>query len=158
MNARDSSDSSTGRSPSVPGPAPCWRHFEHRADIGVEGVGRNPAEAFAQAGLALTAIVCDPSQIRPLVAHHIECDEPDLELLLTDWLNALIYRMATEHMLFSAFDVHIDGGRLLATIRGEPVDRRRHEPAVEVKGATYTALSVTRNDCGLWIARCVVDV
>jgi SHS2 domain-containing protein len=40
---------------------PGWRHFDHRADIGVEGIGRSPDEAFAQAALALTAIVCDPA-------------------------------------------------------------------------------------------------
>jgi RNA-splicing ligase RtcB len=61
-------------------------------------------------------------------------------------------------MLFSAFDVRIDDGRLHATIRGEPVDRQRHQPAVEVKGATYTALSVAQDKDGLWTARCVVDV
>lgn len=135
-----------------------WRHFEHRADIGVEGVGQSPEEAFAQAALALTAIVCDPAAVAPRTALEVDCEAPDLELLLTDWLNALIYRMATERMLFSAFEVHIDDGRLHATIRGEPVDRERHQPAVEVKGATYTALSVTQNEHGLWTARCVVDV
>ena len=88
----------------------------------------------------------------------VECDEPDLEFLLTDWLNALIYRMATERMLFSQFDVRIDDGRLRAWLRGERVDPRRHRPAVEVKGATYTELSVARDAGGLWTARCVVDV
>jgi SHS2 domain-containing protein len=41
---------------------------------------------------------------------------------------------------------------------GEPVDRARHQPAVEVKGATHTALGVERRDDGAWIAQCVVDV
>jgi SHS2 domain-containing protein len=37
------------------------------------------------------------------------------------------------------------------------VDPVRHQPAVEVKGATCTGLSVTCEN-GLWHARCVVDV
>jgi SHS2 domain-containing protein len=37
------------------------------------------------------------------------------------------------------------------------VDPVRHEPAVEVKGATYTALRVQQTD-GHWLAQCVVDV
>jgi SHS2 domain-containing protein len=154
MNAPDLTAPNRDRPP----PLAHWRHFEHRADIGVEGVGCSPAEAFAQAALALTAIVCDPAEVQPLVALDIACAEPDLELLLVDWLNALIYRMATERMLFSRFDVHIDEARLSAVIHGEPVDRQRHQPAVEVKGATYTALAVTRDEHGLWTARCVVDV
>jgi len=154
MNVPDPTAPGDDRSPSAPG----WRHFEHRADIGVEGVGRSPAEAFAQAALALTAVICDPAAVQPLVELDVECDELDLELLLTDWLNALIYLMATERMLFSQFDVRIDDGRLRARVRGEPVDPRRHRPAVEVKGATYTELSVTRDAGGHWTARCVVDV
>jgi SHS2 domain-containing protein len=46
---------------------------------------------------------------------------------------------------------------LTATARGEPVDVARHEPAVEIKGATYTALAVEQTD-GQWRAQCVVDV
>jgi tRNA nucleotidyltransferase (CCA-adding enzyme) len=40
---------------------------------------------------------------------------------------------------------------------GEPVDRVRHDPAVEVKGATYTTLRVARETEG-WIAQTVIDV
>jgi SHS2 domain-containing protein len=38
------------------------------------------------------------------------------------------------------------------------VDVARHQPAVEIKGATYTELKVGRTDNGLWFAQCVVDV
>jgi tRNA nucleotidyltransferase (CCA-adding enzyme) len=61
-------------------------------------------------------------------------------------------------MLFGRFDVRIADGVLTAKAWGEAVDRARHEPAVEVKGATYTALSVARLDDGRWLAQCVVDV
>lgn len=135
-----------------------WSHFEHRADIGVEGRGATPAEAFEQVALALTAIICDPDLVEPTARISLACDEPDLELLFVDWLNALIYRMATEHMLFGRFQVQIDGGHLQAEVWGEPVTRSRHRPAVEVKGATYTALSVKPVADDGWCARCVVDV
>ena len=75
-----------------------------------------------------------------------------------DWLNALVYEMATRRMLFAAFVVAIEGPQLKATAWGEPVDRVRHEPAVEVKGATYTSLCVERRSDGTWLAQCVVDV
>jgi SHS2 domain-containing protein len=78
-------------------------------------------------------------------------------LLLVDWLNALVYEMATRHMLFGRFDVAIDGATLKATAWGERVDVARHEPAVEIKGATYTALRLERLD-GHWVAQCIVDV
>jgi len=34
----------------------------------------------------------------------------------------------------------------------------RHQPTVEVKGATYTELKVAQDALGQWVAQCVVDV
>ncbi len=107
---------------------------------------------------ALTAVVSDPATVRSQLAVDVSCEAPDDSLLLVDWLNAIIYEMSTRGMLFGAYDVSIDGQRLRATLFGEPVDRIRHSPAVEVKGATYTSLAVGRDDDGLWHAECVVDV
>jgi tRNA nucleotidyltransferase (CCA-adding enzyme) len=139
-------------------PGAGWEHFGHGADIGVRGIGPTKAAAFEQAALALTAVVTDVDRVRPTVTVAVACEAPADDLLFVDWLNALVYEMATRRMLFSAFDVSIDGSRLSATARGEGVDRVRHEPAVEIKGATYTALRVEPLDDGRWLAQCVVDV
>lgn len=135
-----------------------WEHFEHRADIGVRGVASTLAGAFEQAALAMTAVVCDPAAVNPREAVAIDCEAADDEGLLVAWLNALVYEMAVRHMLFGRFEVRIDGRRLAATAWGEPVDADRHRPAVEVKGATYTALRVGRGADGTWTAQTVVDV
>jgi SHS2 domain-containing protein len=142
----------------LPAREPTWDHFVHGADIGVEGRGPTRASSFEQAALALTAVITDPTLVAPSERIEIACEAPDPELLLADWLNVLIYEMATRRMLFSRFRVSVDGDRLLGIARGEVVDLARHHPAVEVKGATYTELSVTRNETGTWTARCVVDV
>ena len=135
-----------------------WEHFDHGADIGVRGVGPTKQAAFEQIALALTGVMTDPTTVRPQVAVEIGCEAPTDELLVVDWLNALVYEMATRHMLFAAFAVAIDGSHLQATAWGERVDAARHEPAVEVKGATFTELRVGRQDAGGWLAQCVVDV
>lgn len=132
--------------------------FEHGADVGVRGWGPDRASAFARAALALTAVVTDPSRVRPLEPVVIHCEAPDDELLLVDWLNALIWHMATLNMLFSRFDVRIEDHRLSATVWGERVDPERHRPAVEPKAATMTELAVRREADGRWVAQCVVDV
>ncbi|QJD28643.1 archease [Methylococcus geothermalis] len=135
-----------------------WEHFEHMADIGVRGFGATPAEAFAQAALALSAVVCDPASIRETEKVEVECEAADLELALADWLNALIYEMAVRGMVFGRFQVDIANDRLKGIAWGEPLDLQRHRPAVEIKGATYTELKVAREAGGLWRAQCVVDV
>lgn len=137
---------------------PRWEHFPHVADMGVRGFGPTRAEAFARAAEALSAIICDPTTIRPQQVVEIRCEAPDDELLLVDWLNALIYEMAIRRMVFGRFELRIDDHTLCARIYGEPVDRLRHQPAVEVKGATYTELKVAQESDGHFVAQCVVDV
>ena len=138
--------------------APRWEHFEHGADIGVRGVGPTEAQAFEQAALALTAVITDPAGVASRDAVDVACEAADHELLLAQWLNAVVYEMAVRRMLFGRYEVSIEGGRLQARAFGEPVDVARHRPAVEVKGATYTALRVARTDDGGWLAQTVVDV
>jgi len=134
-----------------------WEHFEHKADIGVRGFGDTLAEAFEQAAVAMTAVVTDIPLIQADTIINISCDDDDSDTLLYDWLNALIYEMATRKMLFSRFEVNIDDGKLTATAVGEAIDVQRHQPAVEIKGATYTELAVYQ-DQNQWVAQCVVDV
>ncbi|MEK0082818.1 archease [Benzoatithermus flavus] len=135
-----------------------FEHFAHDADIGVRGYGPSKEAAFEEAARALTAVVTEPEQVRPERAVTIACRAPDDAMLLCDWLNALVLAMAEEGLLFGRFEVHIEGDTLTATAWGEPLDRSRHAPAVEVKGATLTALRVGREPDGTWVAQCVVDV
>jgi SHS2 domain-containing protein len=139
-------------------PAEGWEHFGHGADVGVRGRGETRAAAFEQSAIAMTAIVADPQSVEPREAVAIDCSAPDDELLLVDWLNAIIYEMATRGMLFSRFEVELDGKSLHGRAWGEAVDAARHDPIVEVKGATYTSLDVGRAEDGQWVAQCVVDV
>jgi tRNA nucleotidyltransferase (CCA-adding enzyme) len=133
-------------------------HFSHDADIGVCGIGRTLEAAFEQAALAMTAVITDPAKIALKETVKIECEAPNAELLLVDWLNAIIFEMATRGMIFAGFKVRVDGRRLHGAATGEPLSRERHAPAVEIKGATFTELAVVENRPGEWRAQCVVDV
>ncbi len=135
-----------------------WETFAHEADIGVRGTGRTLAEAFAGAATAMTAAICDPARVGAGDTVKIACAAPDAEMLLVDWLNALVYEMATRRMLFSRFDVTMENHHLTATAWGEPLDVARHQPAAEVKGATFCELAVRQEADGHWLAQCVVDV
>lgn len=138
--------------------SPRWEHFDHEADIGVRGFGNTPAEAFEQTALAMTAVVCDPDTIVPGQTIEVICQGKDLELLLVDWLNAIIYEMATRQMLFGRFKVKITDEGLSASAAGERVDVERHQPAVEIKGATFTQLKVSRDPSGQWVSQTIIDV
>ncbi len=135
-----------------------WEHFEHDADIGLSAFAETRAGLFEAMGEALTALITEPGKVRAEYSVSIGCEAPNDDLLLADWINALVYEMATRKMLFGAWHVRLENHSLDATVAGERVDRERHQPAVEVKGATYTELAVSQDDTGLWRGRCIVDV
>lgn len=137
---------------------PHWEQFPHGADIGVRGYGPTKAAAFEQTALAMMAAVTDPTSVAPTETVEIAVEAPNADFLLLDWLNRLVFEMATRRMVFGSFSVSIEGNQLKAVAKGEAVSRERHTPAVEVKGATLTELGVVELQPGLWRAQCIVDV
>ena len=94
-----------------------WEHFEHDADIGLRAWASSREGLFEAMAEALTALIADPKRVRPAEPVSIHCEAPDDPLLLADWLNALIYEMATRKMLFGDWRVAIDGQALDAVAR-----------------------------------------
>ena len=142
----------------VPNSLPRWEHFDHESDIGVRGVGRSREEAFAQAALALTAVVTDLACVKARESVRVACQATDDEMLLVEWLNAIVFQMATRGMIFGCFTVACHGMHLDGEMAGERIDVDRHQPAVEVKAATMACLRVACDATGVWTAECVVDV
>ena len=134
-----------------------YETFEHEADIGIRGFGANLQEAFENAAIALYSVMVNVDAVEPKERRAISVSAPDDELLFIEWLNALLALSDIERMAFSKFAVRIDGTSLTGIAWGEGLDRKRHEPKVEVKGATYHMLVVSNND-GAYTAQCVVDV
>jgi SHS2 domain-containing protein len=134
-----------------------YETFEHEADIGVRGYGRSMEQAFESAALALYSVMVNIKRVEQKEERNITASAPDSELLLVEWLNALLSLSDIERMVFSRFEVKIDGSTLSGAAWGESLDKERHELGVEVKGATYHMLKVTEDD-GKYSAQCVVDV
>ena len=131
--------------------------FEHEADVGIRGFGATPEEAFANAAAALYSVMVDITRVEEKEFRGVNVTADDREQLLVEWLNALLAVSDIERMVFSRFEVRIEGNRLAGTAWGEHLDRDRHHAHVEVKGATYHMLSL-RQENGHYVAQCVVDV
>jgi tRNA nucleotidyltransferase (CCA-adding enzyme) len=134
-----------------------YETFEHEADVGIRGFGSTPADAFANAAAALYSVMVDITRVEQKDFRGVNVTADDQEQLLVEWLNALLTISDIERMVFSKFEVRIEGNRLAGTAWGEHLDRRKHNANVEVKGATYHMLSV-RQENGRYVAQCVVDV
>jgi SHS2 domain-containing protein len=134
-----------------------YETFEHEADIGIRGFGATIEEAFESAAVALYSVMVNIDTIEPKVKRIITASAQDRELLLVEWLNALLAVSDIERMVFSKFEVSIEGQSLTGIAWGERLERDRHETRVEVKGATYHMLRIGEQD-GRFYAQCVVDV
>jgi SHS2 domain-containing protein len=134
-----------------------YETFEHEADIGIRGFGGTIAEAFENAAIALFSVIVNIHSVEAKEKRTVTVSAPDRELLLVEWLNALLSLSDIEHMVFAKFNVMMEETTLTGTAWGEKLDQERHEPNVEIKGATYHLLKVREAD-GRFVAQCVVDV
>lgn len=132
--------------------------FEHTADLGLRVTAPSIPELFVEAARGLTSlIVTDLASVRPLVAEVIEVPGTELDFLLFDWLNELLFRFEARRLLFADFQIKLHDQGLTGTARGEPLDRVRHQLEHEVKAITYHGLSVRPVD-GRWVAELIVDI
>ena len=140
---------------------PKFEYFDHEADIGIVGYGRNLEEAFEQGAKAMFNIMADINTIAREREVDIEVRANDKEALFIEWLNELLARKDIEGMLFSEFDVRIEEkGNMLVlkgTAKGEKINYEKHRVDIEVKAATYSQLKIEKIDGG-WKVQCVVDV
>ena len=132
--------------------------FEHTADLGLRIRAKELTELFAEAARALFSIIVEnPDAVRPIEEREFTIPGDELDYLLRDWLNELLYTFETSHLLLAEFDVEMDDQGLRARARGEPIDIERHHLEHEVKAITYHELKVQRTDGG-WLAEVIVDI
>lgn len=123
-----------------------YRLIEHTADIGLVAYGRTLAEAFGNAAYGMFSIITEPRRVREVESRRLEISQGDLEGLLFEWLNRLIYLFDVEMLLFKRFDVgYLDDNRLKAVCYGEKYDPSRHHLKIGIKSATYHMLKVDRD-------------
>ena len=114
--------------------------------------------AAAEAARALfSVIVKDAERIASKVEKRFRIEGRQLDYLLFDWLNELLYTFDVERLLLKDFRVRVHEAGLSALCRGEKLDRRRHVMDHEVKAITYHGLKVERASQG-WLAEVIVDI
>jgi SHS2 domain-containing protein len=135
-----------------------YETFDHTADLGLRIAAPDVDGLFVEAGRGLFSIIVENlGDVRPQREVEIRIDGTDREYLLFDWLNELLYRWETEHLLLAEFDVRVDESGLVARARGETADSERHQLSHEVKAITYHRLAVVQTPDG-WAAEVIVDI
>jgi SHS2 domain-containing protein len=115
--------------------------LNHTADVKFRVRGRTLAEAFAESARAVFETMtpnCTPAGIM----RRVEVEAEDIESLLADFLSELLYLSDAESIAFCSFEVEILGNRLTALCRGEEFRKEKHGGGVEIKGISYSGLSI----------------
>ena len=119
----------------------------HTADVKFRATAPTLDALFSDAFDALMQVIYgnDRHGDREKTVH---IGSPDIESLLADFLSEVLYISEVEGLVFSHADITIDGLKLTAVLHGEVFDCARHSGGTEVKGISYSGLSVSRDTNG----------
>jgi SHS2 domain-containing protein len=118
---------------------------EHTADILMHVWACSIANLFEECGHALMAIMYN-GDARPDCTYSFTITGTDNEQLLQAFLSEMLCLTETENVVLSDIRVHISEGSLTADLKGEVFDRSRHAGGTEVKGISFSGLSITQQN------------
>jgi SHS2 domain-containing protein len=132
------------------------------ADIAFEATGRDLPELFAAAADATMNVMIDNlDAIESRETRQIELSNDNIEMLLFDFLQELIYFKDAKRLLLRARETQIDQKEkayfLKAKVAGERLDDERHHQRADVKAVTLHGFSVRKHDDN-WKARVLLDI
>lgn len=131
--------------------------LDHPADIGFRAFGGTLEELFANAALAMLSIAGDPAATEPRNEYPLAAEGGDIEALLVNWLNEVLWWFDGRRIAFHAFRVSPIEGEVRAVGLGEPRDAARHRAGLIVKAATYHQLKIASSGSG-WTAEVYLDI
>jgi len=132
------------------------------ADIAFEATGRDLPELFTVAAEATMNVMIDNlDAIESRETRQIELSNDNLEMLLFDFLQELIYFKDAKRLLLRARETQIDQKDdqyfLKAALAGEQLNDTRHQQRADVKAVTLHGFSVEKEEGG-WKANVLLDI
>ncbi|RLI22181.1 archease [Candidatus Bathyarchaeota archaeon] len=126
-----------------------FEFLEHTADAYIAAYGKDLAEAFENAALAMFETMTDTTKVEPKIEDEFEVEGFDEQSLLYNWLEALLVKFETTGNLYSKFKISAiekteDGFRLRAKAWGEPFNPEKHPQKVGIKAVTYHMMEVKK--------------
>jgi SHS2 domain-containing protein len=132
------------------------------ADIAFRAWGADLAETFvAAADAVMNVMVEELDAIQGREERQLSAEHEALDLLLFDFLQALVYYKDAEQLMLRVGQVRVEERNghyyLTAVARGERLDPDRHRPRVDVKAVTLHRFSLQQSARG-WDATVILDI
>ena len=131
-----------------------FEEMEHTADRAIRASGCTLEELFTNAARGMFSLMADLEELTPTVSRPINLEAFDLESLLVDWLNELLYLQESEGEIYTDFHIAaFSPTKLEATVSGAKAEPHK----AKVKAATFHNLAIEKTPEG-YIATIVFDV
>jgi len=126
-----------------------FKFLEHTADAYIAAYGKDLAEAFENAALAMFDVMTEVEKVSSEVEDYVKVVAEDEYALLYSWLEALLVKFDIKGMFYSKFKVLdlnkiSNGFRLRAEIWGEKFNPEKHVQKVGVKAVTYHRMEIIK--------------
>lgn len=125
--------------------------IETTADIGIKSYGKTLSEIFESCALGMFNIISQTKQVECKGELDISIEAPDLEQLLVDFLNLLLYYKDIQNLVFKSCIVkNVTKGKEKYSMRtlvcGEVFQNVKHIVDKDIKAATYHMLEINEKD------------
>jgi len=122
-----------------------FEELEHTADVRVRVRAASLGDLFSEAARALMHVMYG----RPgedVQEREIEVDAHDMESLVHAFLSEILYITEVEGFVLSRADVSVSETKVKGVLHGEPFSPEKHGGGREVKGISFSGLSIRRED------------
>ncbi len=128
------------------------------ADIAFEATGKDLNELFQSAAQAVIESMANTKTVKPAIKKEIEKKAKDIETLLFEFLEEIVYLKDKDAMVFHDVKVKVDEKEisLKATLTGDEIKPAEQELHQDVKAVTMHQYKVEKNK--EWKARVVLDI
>jgi SHS2 domain-containing protein len=131
------------------------------ADVAFEANGKTYSGLFRNAAMAVFETAVNTVTVDAEEKRTIGLENDDIEDLLYDFLSEIVYLTDKDSFVFTKAEVEVtkDDGRfkLSATLRGEPINKEKHDLGADVKAVTLHMFKIEETDEG-YKAKVVLDV
>ena len=122
-----------------------YKVLDHATDAFIEVTASSLTEAFKVAGDSVVDTILDNSKIEEKEERNIVVMGKDLNYLLYNWLEDLIYLIITEGFAIKKLDIILEKNEeytISAQIFGEDIDIKKHGFKVEIKSPTFHEMDI----------------
>jgi len=124
-----------------------FEEISHTADIKIRVRAPTLEALFSETFNALMQVMYGTARKGGIIKE-IKVESLDNESLLLDFLSEVLFVSEVESLVFFTASISIHGSRLTAELSGEPFDPIRHSGGSEVKGISYSGLSIIHDANG----------